>query len=244
VRRSVSPTSKSLTESLTRGAASASGPSSGRRGAGSPVRSSALRTVAGVSIACSSPKLHGRVLPVYSPVLVVVPGAALGQVGEHPAQRGVAEPADGLRGELQLAVGPLQVPLPLQFPFDLAQRFHVVDGLAAERAPDRLLVDVVQPGAGVVLAQRILELGQVGEFGERGGRLAEAERRLAGHSLAWPSVEVDVRAAGPQPVGQPAHLGGQPGVLERLRHQRGQLVALGVGERAEQPLRSGHPSDQ
>ena len=91
-------------------------------------------------MACSSPKLHGRVLPVYSPacpasLLVVVAAAALGEIGEYPAQRGLAQPAHGLRGELQLAVGPLQVPLPLQFPLDLAQRLHVVDGLAAERAP-------------------------------------------------------------------------------------------------------------
>ena len=177
-------------------------------------------------------------------VLVVIAVLALGQVGEHLPQRGLAQPAHGLRGELQLAVVALQVALPLQFPLDLAQRLHVVDRLAAERAPHRLLVDVVEPGARVVLAQRVLELGQVGELGQRGGRVAQAERILAGHLLARPAVEVHVRPAGPQRTGQPGHLRGQPGVLEGLRHQPGQLVALLVGQRVEQPLRGRHPPDQ
>ena len=88
-------------------------------------------------------------------MLVVIPVPALREVGEDAAQGGLAEPAHCLRRQLQLAVGPFQVSLPLEFPLDLAQRLHVVDRLAAERAPDRVLVDVVQPGAGVVLPQRV-----------------------------------------------------------------------------------------
>src|SRR5262249_24961325 len=64
--------------------------------------------------------------------LAVIPGAALRQVGEYLARRRLAEPAPRLGGEFELARGPLQVPLPLQFPLDLAQRLHVVHGLAAE----------------------------------------------------------------------------------------------------------------
>ncbi len=105
-------------------------------------------------------------------MLVVIAGAALGQLGEDLPQRCLAEPAHGLGGQLQLAVAALQVALPLQFPLDLAQRFHVVHCLAAKGTADRFLVDVVQPGAGVVLAQRVLKVGQVGQLGQRLGSVA------------------------------------------------------------------------
>ena len=97
----------------------------------------------------------------------MVARAAVRQLGEHLPQRRLAEPAHGLRRELELAVGALQVALLLQLPLDLAQRLHVVDGLAAESAADRLLVDVVQPCARVVLAQRVLQIREVGELGQR-----------------------------------------------------------------------------
>ena len=95
-------------------------------------------------------------------VLIVIAVAALGQIGENPPQRGLAEPAHRLRGQLQLAAGPLQVSLPLKFPLDLAERLHIIDRLAAERAPDRVLVDVVEPGTRVFLPQRVRQFGQVG----------------------------------------------------------------------------------
>ena len=107
-------------------------------------------------MACSSPNRHGRVLPVYSPawpgvVLIVVAGAAVRQLSEYLAQRGLAEPAHGLRRQLELAVGALEVTLALELALDLPQRLHVVDRLPAERAPDRLLVDVVEARARIVL---------------------------------------------------------------------------------------------
>src|SRR5690348_18107592 len=47
------------------------------------------------------------------------------------------------------------------------------------RSPDRFLVDVVQAGARVVLAERRLELAQVGQLGQGRGGVAEAERLVA-----------------------------------------------------------------
>ncbi len=178
-------------------------------------------------------------------MLIVVTMPALGKLREHLAQRRVAEPPHRLRGELKLAVGRLEIALPFELTLDLAQRLHVVDCLAAERAPDRLLVDVVKPRARVVLPQRLLEVGQVGELGDRGGRVAEAERVLPAHPLAAAlALPVDVGTPRPQRIGQPGHLLRQSGVGERLSHQPGQLVPLLVAERVQQPLGRRHPADQ
>ena len=174
----------------------------------------------------------------------MIPVAALGQVREDPAQRGLAQPPHRLGGELQLARVALQVALPLQLALGLPERLHVVHGLAAQGAPDRGLVDVVEAGSGIVLAQLRLQVGQVSEIGQGTGGVAQAERLVAGHRVTRPGGLVHLRPPGPQRVGQPGHLRGQPGVLQRLLHQRGQLVTLPVGERAEQPLRGGGPADQ
>jgi hypothetical protein len=175
----------------------------------------------------------------------VVAGPAEAQVGEDPAQRRVPEPAHGLGGELELAGVARQVALPLELALDPAQRLDVVHGLPAEGAPDRLLVDVVQARARVVLAERGLQLGQVGEFGQRGGGVAESQRLLAGHlHAAAHAGPVQLRAPGPERVGEPGHLGRQARVFQRVRHQLGEFLALLVAERAEQPLGRGHPADQ
>ena len=200
-------------------------------------------------MACSSPNCQRRVAPVYSPglpgvPLLVVPVAALGQVREDPAQRGLAQPPHRLGGQLQLARVALQVALPLQLALGLPERLHVVHGLAAQGAADRGLVDVVEAGARVVLAQLGLQVGQVSEVGQGAGGVAQAERLVTGHRVSRPGRHVHLRPPGAQRVGQPGHLRGQPSVLQRLLHQRGQLVPLPVGERAEQPLRGGGPADQ
>src|SRR5436190_2185651 len=66
---------------------------------------------------------------------------------EHPAQRGLTEPAQGPRRESEPLTATLHVPLPAQLAFDLAQLGDVVHRLPAERALDELLVDVVQARA-------------------------------------------------------------------------------------------------
>ena len=138
-----------------------------------------------------------------------------------------------------------QVTLPLQLALDAAQGLDVVHGLPPEGPPDRFLVDVVQARARVILAERRFQLGQVGEFGQGRGGVAEAERLLAGHlDAAGHGGPVEVRAPGPERVGEPGHLGRQPGVVERAGHQPGELLALFVAERAQQAFRRGHPADQ
>ena len=131
------------------------------------------------------------------------------EAGEHPAQRGVAEPADRLGRELQLAAVAGQVALPLQLALQPAQRLQVVDRLAAERAADRFLVDVVQAGARVVLAERGLQVGEVGQLGDRAGRVAEAERLAAGHP--HPALRAGRARAGRARSASPSarHLGRQ-----------------------------------
>jgi hypothetical protein len=88
---------------------------------------------------------------------------------------------------------------------------------------------------------------QVGQVSEVPARALVASLRPSGWSPvigSRPGRLVHLRPPGPQRVGQPGHLLGQPGVLQRLLHQRGHVVTLPVGERAEQPLRGGGPADQ
>nr|BFE83632.1 hypothetical protein GCM10020093_062330 [Planobispora longispora] len=136
---------------------------------------------------CSSPNRQGRVEPVSSPA---APASVWSwsprrrrRGGEDAAQGGLAEAADGLGGEFEPAALAAEVALLLQLALDLLERVQVVDGRAAERAPDRRLVDVVDAGARVVLAERGLQLGQVGELVQRGHRVAHAQRLVAGEAL-------------------------------------------------------------
>ncbi len=171
--------------------------------------------------------------------------AAEAHVGEDPAQRRVTQPAYRLGGELEAPAVAGQVALPFQLALDAAQGLDVIHRLPAEGPPDRVLVDVVQARARVVLLERVLQLGQVGELGQGRGRVAEAERFLAGHlDAAHHARPVQVRPPGPERVGEPGHLALQPGVAERVRHQPGQLLSLLRAERAQQPFRGGHPADQ
>ena len=137
----------------------------------------------------------------------------------------------------------MQVTLALQFPLDLAQRLHVVHCLTAESAADGFLVDIVKPGAGVILAQRVLKIGQVGKLGQCLGRVAEPERLPARHARLRPAC-IHVRPPGPERIGKLGHLGRKPGILQGLGHQPGKLLALRVGERVQQSLRCRHPPHQ
>jgi hypothetical protein len=76
--------------------------------------------------------------------------------------------ANSARGELELAVGVAgQVALQLQLLLDPLQRPDVVEGAPAEGPLDRVLVDVVQRSAGVVLAEGSLQVVEVGELLQR-----------------------------------------------------------------------------
>ena len=96
---------------------------------------------------------------------------------------------------------------------------------------------------GVVLAERGLQVGQVGHVGDRAGRVAEAERLAAGHPHAALRL-AELGPAGAQRVAERGHLRRQAGVLHGLGHQVGQLLALLVGQRVEQPLGRLHPPDE
>ena len=84
------------------------------------------------------------------------------------------------------------------------------------------------------LAELVDEVVEVGQFAERAGRLAVAERLVAAHPLA--AVPGEVGPQRPQVVVERGHLRGEVGVAERLRHEAGELLALLRGERGHQPL--------
>ncbi len=109
------------------------------------------------SSGCSSPNRHSRLAPVElagsaGVAHVVVAAPARVQLAEDLRQRGRAEPAHGLGGELEPPALAGEVTLPLQLAFELLQRAQVVDRLPAEGVGDGLRVDVVERRAGVVLA--------------------------------------------------------------------------------------------
>ena len=167
----------------------------------------------------------------------------VGQAGEDPAQGRVAEPADRLRRELQVAAVAGEVALALQLAFEPPERLQVVDRLAAERAADRLLVDVLQVRARVLLAERGLQVGQVRQVGDGAGGVAEAEGLPAGH----PDPRLPLAELGPplaQRVAERGQLRRQARVLHRGGHQVRELLALLIGERLEQPLGGLHPAGE
>ena len=103
------------------------------------------------------------------------------EVGEDATQGGTSEPAYGLRGQLELAVATGEVALGLELAFEAAQLFEVVDGAPSEGSTHRVLVDVVEACAVVVLGELTLECLEVAELLEGRGPLAEAERLVSGH---------------------------------------------------------------
>ncbi len=106
----------------------------------------------------------------------------------------------------------------------------------------RLLVDVVQPRAGVVLAQRRLQLVEVGEVLQRAGSLTDAERLVTAHLRTPAPVEVGPPRT--QRVAELLHLPSEVHVLERGVHQRRQLGALFGTQRLHQPLGRGSAAGQ
>ncbi len=161
---------------------------------------------------------------------------------EDPAQGGLPEPAHGLRGELQLAALPPEVPLLLQLALDLLERLQVVDGRPAQGTADRGLVDVVEPGSGVVLAERLLQPAEVGELLQGADGVAHAEGLVAVHRLR--GVPREVGAAGVQGLAEAGHLLAQAGLSQRLVDQPLQLLALLRGHGREHPLGRGGPAGQ
>ncbi len=137
------------------------------------------------------------------------------------------EPAQRLGRQLQPAAVADEVALPLQLALDLAQPADVVDGLPAERPAHGLLVDVGQVGAVGPLPEGLLKRLEVGQLGERLGRVGVAEGLVAAHrGPTGPAGAEQVRPGGPQPVLQPGHLRSQVEVGEGLLGELAELRAL------------------
>jgi hypothetical protein len=123
-------------------------------------------------------------------VHVVCPVAGRPQVGQHAPQRCLPQPADRLRGEIHPLSLARQEALVLQLPLQPAQLVQLVGRPATQRALHCLLVDVVEPRTGIVLAERGLQLVEVGEVLQCAGALAHAEGLVAAHLRAPGPVEV------------------------------------------------------
>ncbi len=166
-----------------------------------------------------------------------------GQLGEHPAQRGLAEPAYGPRGEPQPVVAAAEVALLLQLALQVPQGPEVPGGLRAEPLLQQVHVDVVQGRAGLTLAELGLQGLQVGQLGHGLDGVAVAQRLSAGPHPRR-GVPVQPGPQRPQVVAQLSHLGGEVGVTQRLAHQLAELLALLRAERGQHPLRGGLPAGQ
>ena len=165
------------------------------------------------------------------------------ELGEHPAQRGLAEPAYRPRGQPQPVVAAGQEALPLQLALQVAQSPEVARRLGSEPLLQQLDVDVVKGGAGVRLGELGLQRLQVGQLGHRLDGRAVAER-LPARPHPGGRVAVQTGPQRPQVVAELGHLGGEVGVGQGLAHQLAELFALLGTERGQHPLRRRLPPGQ
>ena len=114
---------------------------------------------------------------------------------------------------------------------------------AAELALDRLDVDVVQGRAGVLLAELVEQVVEVGDLAQRAGRLAVAERLVAAHPLAPVPAQVGPQRA--QVVGRarPSRRPSGPSPSACAISWASSSRCCGR-ERAHQPLAGGGPAGQ
>ena len=161
-----------------------------------------------------------------------------GELGEHPAQGGLAEPAYGPRGEPEPVVAAGQVALLLELALQVAQGGEVADRLGAEALLQQVHVDIVEGRADLTLGQLGLQRLQVGQVGHGLHGLAVAER-LTARTHPGRRIAIQTGPQRPQVVPELGHLRGQVGVAQGLAHQLGQLLALFGAERVEHPLRGG-----
>jgi hypothetical protein len=129
---------------------------------------------------------------------VVLAALAGAEVLEDLAQRGLPEPAQRLRRQRQ-ARRPGQPALPFQLAFQFLQRLDVAAAPEPSARSTALDVDVVQGRAGVLLAELVDQVVEVGQLLQRPGRLAVAERlspRIRCRSPAGPSPDPGAAPAG------------------------------------------------
>ncbi len=160
-------------------------------------------------------------------------------------QRALAEAAHPARGQLQPPAGAARRAGLLQRLLDVAQPAQVADGVLAQRAAQRVLVDVLQPRPGVLLAQGLGEVLVLLEVLDPVDGLRQRPRLLprrhrAAHALA------------PAQLGEPAlqrplelvGLERQVHVAEELLGHLRELGALVGVQRRHQPRHRRHAPGQ
>ena len=172
----------------------------------------------------------------------MVSGAGRLELAEHPAQRGLPQPAHRPRGQPQPVVVPGDEALPLELVLQLAQCPQVRGGVRAEVPLECLHVHVVQRRPGQALAQLLLQRLEVGELGHRLHGGAVPQRLPAGPHRDRVTAQPGAQRA--QVVGQLRHLRGEVGVGERVAHQLGELLPLVGRERGHHPVRRGLASGE
>ena len=228
VRRSVSITSKSPTSS---GDTAGGGDAAPAQRVGDRTRCVDRQFVA----EHPRPAEPGRLVGRAGPPIVVVPRPRGLELGEHPTQGRLAEPAYRPGRQAQPVVAAGQEALLLQLALQIPQRPEVARRLRSEPLLQHLDIDVVQGRAGVRLGQLGLQRLQVGELGHRLDRRAVAQRLPAG---PHPRRRVAVQAGSqrPQVVSELGHLGGEVGVGQSLAHQLTELFTLLGAQRCQHPL--------
>ncbi len=216
-----------------------------RRRSSPPARRSwALSSVRGTLQASVSPNAHGRVAPVASPA---APERCVSRSPRRlPIRSTTSRSADS--PSRRSAFGDSRSDpsgARSNRPACCSSRSRSASARASTRAsspsccPERVQVDVLEPGSGIALRELLGQRVELPELLQRPGGLAHAQRVVA----AEPPAAVPV-LAGAQTLQLGVQLGhglGQPRVAERLLGQLHQLGPLLGAHRVEHPLRGRRP---
>ena len=157
--------------------------------------------------------------------VVVVAAAGGVELGEDPAQRGLAEPAQRLRGQLQPVAVAGDVALPLQLALEVAQGPQVGGRRRRQLPLEGLDVDVVE-GRARDAPGRAAAPAPPGRRGRRPRRRRRRSRAAPRPCIrtCWPAARPGRSACRLSRSWASCAL--EVGVVHRLGHQPGQLVAL------------------
>ena len=159
------------------------------------------------------------------------------QLGEEVLQGLLADLADALGRQGELAALAIDETLVLQSLEGLLETLDVARGVVTEVAPHRIDVDLGQALGGAGASEELFEVAQVAQLlGDRSG-LGERGAVLAAHAVRPTPVDVGGRLA--QVRDQPVEREIQFHVLHHLGEQRAQLALLFARERVEHRLGGG-----
>ena len=237
-RRSVSTTSKSSTSSRT-----GSVPAAGGR------RRTALPTVRTTSSGCSSPNSQRRDAPVSSPAApgvaqVVLAPPAAGRGRRRPCAARCRRAGAAPSGSASARPAPrVTQPCRRSSRSSSCSRRTSSAAAPAELPLDRLDVDVVQGGAGVLLAELVEQVVEVADLLQGAGRLAVAER-LARRAPARRGPSCRSGRSARRLSVERGHLAGQRPSPSACSISRASSSRCCGRERAHQPLAGGGPPGQ